>query len=132
MSRRRGSLDPGGKASSLASIIKNARLIWRLLTDGRISPWLKAIIPFTLLYLLSPIDLVPDIFLGLGQLDDLAIILLGIKLFLFLCPQGIVEQHLREMASIPGSYRVVEEEREEVPTSYIEAPYQVIEDEKED
>lgn len=132
MFRGRRSLDPGEKASSLANIIKNARLVWRLLTDGRVSPWLKAIVPFTLLYLLFPLDLAPDVFLGLGQVDDIAIILLGIKLFLLLCPKNIVEEHLREMASIPGSYRVVEEEREESPARYIEAPYQVIEDEKKD
>jgi uncharacterized membrane protein YkvA (DUF1232 family) len=36
--------------------------------------WL--VIGLTLVYLISPIDLIPDVFLGLGQVDDAAIILM--------------------------------------------------------
>ena len=76
---------------------------------------------------LFPIDILPDPILGLGQLDDIAVILLGVKLFIELCPQEIVRQHLRQMSSIPGSYRVVDEE----PPASIEVPYRVIEREEE-
>ncbi len=90
--------------------------------------------PATLLYFLFPIDFLPDPILGLGQLDDIAIILLGVKLFIELCPQEVVRHHLREMSSVSGSYRVVDEEpsQEPSPPLYIDAPYRVIEeDEKE-
>ena len=125
---KRGIKSAGKKAGVLAEIIKNAKLAWRLMVDPRVSPWLKAIPPATLLYLLFPIDFLPDPVLGLGQLDDIAVILLGVKLFIELCPQEIVRQHLRQMSSIPGSYRVVDEE----PPASIEVPYRIVgEDEQE-
>ncbi len=125
---KRGIKSVGEKAGALAEIIKNAKLVWRLMMDPRIPVWLKAIPPATLLYLLFPIDVLPDPLLGLGQLDDIAVILLGVKLFIELCPQEIVRQHLRQMSSIPGSYRVVGEE----PSASIEVPYRIVgEDEQE-
>lgn len=126
--------DLGETAGILASIIKNARLVWRLLWDPGVSSWLKTIPPATLLYLLFPFDFLPDLALGLGQLDDIAVILLGVKLFIELCPQEIVRRHLQEMSSVPGSYRVMDEDpsQEPSPSAYIDAPHRVIkEDEKE-
>ena len=32
----------------------------------------------TIIYVFSPIDIVPDLFLGLGQLDDLGVIVFGV------------------------------------------------------
>jgi uncharacterized membrane protein YkvA (DUF1232 family) len=122
------------KAGILAGIIKNARLVWRLLRDPDVPSSLKAIPPASLLYLLFPFDFLPDLALGLGQLDDIAIILLGLKLFIELCPQDIVRRHLREMSSVSGSYRVVDDEpsQKPSPSGYIDAPYRVIgEEEKE-
>ena len=121
-------------AGALASIIKNARLVWRLLRDPDVSSWLKTIPLATLLYLLFPIDFLPDPILGLGQLDDIAVILLGLKLFIELSPQEIVRRHLREMGSVSGSYRVVDEEPSQEPSLplYIDAPYHVIEEDEEE
>ncbi len=68
-------------------------LAWRLLLDSRIS-FINKIIPFlTVGYLISPLDLVPDVALGLGQLDDLAVLLIGLKLFVETCPPDIVAEH---------------------------------------
>jgi uncharacterized membrane protein YkvA (DUF1232 family) len=120
----------GEAAGILAEIIKNIKLIWRLLNDGRVPPWLKMVVPATLLYLLFPIDIIPDIVPGLGQLDDIAIILLGLKLFVEMCPEEIVRQHLDELASVASPWRIVEEDEtpEEEPFIYIEAPYQAKDD----
>jgi len=46
-------------------------------------------------YLILPTDLVPDFLPGLGQLDDLAVIAGGLKLFLRLCPPEVVREHVR-------------------------------------
>ena len=123
--------DVGETAGILASIIKNARLVWRLLRDSDVPSSLKVIPPATLLYLLFPIDFIPDPMLGLGQLDDIGVILLGLKLFIELSPQEVVRRHLREMTSVPGSYRVVDDDEEssQEPSSstYIDAPYHVVE-----
>ena len=134
MTKQGKASDLGETAGVLASIIKNARLVWRLLRDPDVSAWLKTIPLASLLYLLFPFDFIPDFALGLGQLDDIAVILLGLKLFIELSPQDIVRRHLREMGSVSGSYRVVDEEpsEEPSPSGYIEASYRVVEEGEEE
>lgn len=46
------------------------------LRDGlKLSPWwVKAVVALGVLYLLSPIDLIPDFIPVLGQLDDLVLL----------------------------------------------------------
>jgi uncharacterized membrane protein YkvA (DUF1232 family) len=108
--------DPRRTAGLMADILKQGRLILRLLGDRRVPVWPKLIIPATIVYIFSPIDLLADPILGLGQLDDLAVLLIGLKLFIELCPTAIVREHLESLASvIDGSYRVVEEEQEQRP-----------------
>jgi uncharacterized membrane protein YkvA (DUF1232 family) len=130
MANRKKVVQVGEVAGIWAEIIKNIKLIWRLLNDGRVSPWLKMIVPATLLYLLFPVDIIPDIAPGLGQLDDIAVILLGLKFFVEMCPEEIVRQHLDELASVVSPWRVVEEDEvsETGPSRYIEVPYQVADD----
>lgn len=106
--------DPAQAVGLLSEILKQGKLILRLLGDGRVSIWPKLIIPGTIAYILSPIDLLSDPILGLGQLDDIAVFLIGLKLFIELCPGEIVQEHLDSLSSvISSSYRVVKEEREE-------------------
>ena len=110
-----------------SGITRNLRLFWRLMWDKRVPLAPKLIVPGTLLYLILPIDLVPDPFLGLGYLDDITLILLGIALFLQLCPRTIVQQHLREIYSSAARQRATRHKPPE-EDAYIEAPYQVIDD----
>lgn len=114
-------------ANWLAEILRQARLIWRLWQDPRVPLWLKIIPPATLIYLFLPIDLLPDLFLGLGQLDDLVVILLGMRLFVALTPKEVVRQHLAELA---GRWRV-EKPPQPSPRSpeVIEGQYRVIDEE---
>jgi len=134
MANRKKVVQVGEAAGILAEIIKNIKLIWRLLNDRRVPSWLKMIVPATLLYLLFPIDIIPDIAPGLGQLDDIAVILLGLKFFVEMCPEEIVRQHLDELASVASPWRVVEEDEtpEAEPSRYIEAPYRVVDEEEEE
>ncbi len=107
-------------AGFLDEIINQIRLVWRLLTDRNVPVWVKFIPPLAILYLFSPIDLVPDPVLGLGQLDDLAVLLLGFKLFVEMCPGGVVQRHRDELAGskppvsegevVDASYRVLDDE----------------------
>lgn len=85
--------------SWIRELIRQARLAWRLFWDRRV-PWpTKLIPPAVLIYLLSPIDILPDFGLGLGQLDDIAVLLLGIKLFIELAPPEVVREHLRALGA---------------------------------
>ncbi|MEA3345563.1 MAG: DUF1232 domain-containing protein [Chloroflexota bacterium] len=115
--------DPIRSANWLAAVFRKARLVWRLWRDSRVPSWVKLIPPVILVYLFFPIDVVPDPLLGLGQLDDLAAIVLGLQLFIALSPQEVVRQHLAELA---GRWQVEEpSEGSEV----IEGEYQLIDEE---
>jgi uncharacterized membrane protein YkvA (DUF1232 family) len=117
--------DPGRTVGWLAETLKQGRLILRLLSDRRVPIWPKLIIPATAAYILSPIDILADPMLGLGQLDDVAVLIIGLKLFVELCPTDIVRQHLDELASVvEGSYRVVkqDEEKNDTPQTKLNAP----------
>lgn len=107
----------------MTEIVRYFRLVWRLLKDERISPWLKTVLPLAVAtYILLPIDLAPDVVPILGQLDDLAIILLAARLFIELCPPSIVQEHLQRMGSAPVNTTPDEE--------VIDVAYRVIEEEK--
>jgi uncharacterized membrane protein YkvA (DUF1232 family) len=117
--------DPERTVGWLAQMLKQGRLILRLMGDRRVSIWPKLIIPATVAYILSPIDILADPMLGLGQLDDVAVLFIGLKLFVELCPTDIVRQHLDELASVvEGSYRVVkqDEKQDSVPQAKLSAP----------
>src|SRR5947209_15683849 len=78
----------------MGQLIENGRLVLRLLQDSRVPSWIKVGIPvFVIIYFISPIDLIPDFIPGLGQLDDLGIILLGLTLIVRLSPQDVVNEH---------------------------------------
>ncbi len=107
---------------AILGIVRHSRLVWRLMADGRVPRGLKLLIPASLLYLLLPIDFVPDFIPVLGQLDDIAVILLALRLFLALCPRILVEEHLRHLSSAEAR------PSQESPGRYIEGSYRVRED----
>jgi uncharacterized membrane protein YkvA (DUF1232 family) len=57
-----------------------------------------------LIYVLSPIDLLPAFLLGplapIGALDDIGIILLALNLFIQVAPPDVVKEHQRELGSV--------------------------------
>ena len=65
--------------------------------DPRIPWYAKAVIVITVLYALSPIDLIPDFIPFFGYLDDLIIVPLGIALAIWLMPENVWEEY-REKA----------------------------------
>lgn len=117
---------PQARASLLADAIRQARLWWRLLWDERVPGWTKAVPVATVLYLLFPVDIVPDLFVGLGQLDDLAIFLLGMQAFVALAPAHVVAELRREL----GFAGVTQAggARAGPTTQTVDAPYRVVDD----
>ena len=74
------------------------RLVWALLRDGRVPAQQKLILAGIGAYLFLPIDLIPDFVPVLGQLDDLAVVLLGLDLFIRSAPADVVEEHLAKIS----------------------------------
>jgi uncharacterized membrane protein YkvA (DUF1232 family) len=84
----------------LRDFMLRVKLIFRLLGDRRVSPWLKIIPVAGIAYLLSPLDLIPDIALPIiGELDDAAILWLTNYLFIELCPPNVVQEHVKKLTS---------------------------------
>ena len=81
------------------------RLAFRLYRDPRVSSILKWVVPVVAaIYVISPVDLIPDFLLGLGQVDDLGV--LGLALFVTLslirrlAPRSVVSEHLSAMGRV--------------------------------
>ena len=102
-------------------------LVFRLMLDRRVPMRLKLIIPAAVLYLVSPIDLLPDIFPLLGHTDDLVVIILALASFLLMTPRNVLNEYLTGRPAdlsadsgtrdsrgnvIEGEYRHVEKEDE--------------------
>jgi uncharacterized membrane protein YkvA (DUF1232 family) len=77
----------------LKALWLEVRLTWRLLRDPRVPMWSKAIPVAAAIYVISPIDLIPGFILLLGQLDDLAIFVLGMRAFQHFAPDEVVAEH---------------------------------------
>ena len=86
--------------------VRELKLLRRLLLDERVPLWQKAIPVAAALYLVSPLDLIPDFLPLLGQLDDLAVLWGSLRLFRSLAPPALIEEHLAyvdgELVDAPG------------------------------
>jgi uncharacterized membrane protein YkvA (DUF1232 family) len=112
MTDRRPGYSPGVANVLLApGMWDNIRLSWRLARDARVAPLLKMIVPIVvLLYVVSPIDMIPDFLLGLGQMDDLGILgvalVLAVRLLPRIAPAEILDEHLSALGLRPETDRV--------------------------
>jgi uncharacterized membrane protein YkvA (DUF1232 family) len=111
--------DTNGIVEWISDAIRQIRLTWRLLFDDRVSGWLKLIPPLTLAYVLSPVDILPDVMLGFGQLDDIAVLLIGIKAFIELAPREVVREHLIALGARIEEWRVVNEDVPDVSETVV-------------
>ena len=73
------------------------RLYWRLLRDRRVPLWPKAALVGTLAYVVSPVDLIPDLVPIVGRIDDLTLLVLVGRAFVSWCPPDVVAEHLRAL-----------------------------------
>jgi uncharacterized membrane protein YkvA (DUF1232 family) len=76
-----------------------AKLFFRLIRDARVPLGPKMLLLLVLLYVVMPTDLLPDFLLGLGQVDDLLVVFVGLRLFLRLCPKEVVREHVQAIAA---------------------------------
>ena len=71
------------RLSLLWSLVKgDARLLWRAVRHPQSPGWLKFGTLGIALYLLSPIDVIPDVIPFIGVLDDIVLVPLAIRFLL--------------------------------------------------
>ena len=70
-------------------------LITRLFFDKDVSWKSRFILILTIIYVILPFDIIHDILPVIGQVDDLAAILIGMALFLISIPWPLINKHLK-------------------------------------
>jgi uncharacterized membrane protein YkvA (DUF1232 family) len=70
-----------------------------LAREPRIPLAVRAIPPGLILYLATPIDVIPDFIPVIGHIDDLLIVVIGIGLLLRFTPRYVLEEHVARLES---------------------------------
>ena len=74
------------------------KLYWRLFKDKRVPFRLKAMLIGSILYLLTPIDFIPELFtLLFGLIDDAVIMVLAFRYFIKWSPKDVVKEKILEI-----------------------------------
>jgi|YNPNPStandDraft_1061719.scaffolds.fasta_scaffold21457_2 uncharacterized membrane protein YkvA (DUF1232 family) len=107
----------------IGDLIRYLRLAWRLFKDRRVPIWLKSIPLLALVYLLWPLDLLTDLVPGLGQVDDLTLLLMSLVLFVSLCPAQLVTEY-------QGSGHALKPVDEPFDEQVIETTFRVVDDDR--
>ena len=81
-----------------------ASLYWSLFWDKR-APFLpKMVLSLAIIYLLSPIDLLPDFAIpGVGYIDDLVVLALASKYFIKAMPKELIAEKIDAIDRDSGS-----------------------------
>lgn len=89
--RNRKDLKKPGDGDFFRGIAEHLQLVWRLWKDPRVSPFLKILPLGSLVYLLSPLDII------IPLIDDIGVMWFFSYLFIELSPQDIVAEHRQEL-----------------------------------
>jgi uncharacterized membrane protein YkvA (DUF1232 family) len=76
---------------------KLIRLVGRLLRDSRVPMLGKIVFFLSCAYLIWPLDLIADFFFPIGEIDDSAVVLAGLKFLFHQTPPNILDEHLAEI-----------------------------------
>ena len=90
------------RPSLVRTLVSHVRLTMRLLREPGVPLLAKAFPVLAALYVISPLDFVPDVLPILGQLDDLSVILIVLEGFSRLCPSRAVDFHRSALAQGRG------------------------------
>jgi uncharacterized membrane protein YkvA (DUF1232 family) len=90
------------RPSLLRTLLTRLRLAARLLREPSVPLLVKSLVLVPAFYVLFPLDVLPDVFPILGQLDDLGVVLMVVEGFLKLCPVPALEFHRQSLeAGLP-------------------------------
>src|SRR5574341_795181 len=103
-SRRQRGWASAQQPGMLRALYEHTILTWRLLWDNRVGLLPKLIPVFAVIYAISPLDLLPAFIMGplapLGVVDDAALLLLALSLFVKACPPDVVHEYKRELGAL--------------------------------
>src|SRR5690242_3246462 len=92
--RRTMKLPLPGRLGLFRRAFSHVTLATRLLRERQVSIGLKALLVGAAAYVVLPFDLLPDFIPGIGQLDDLTVLVLAIEAVIAMAPQKLVDHHL--------------------------------------
>jgi len=97
------------EGSFFREVLQQVKLAYHLLLDPRVHPLTKLIPLVAAGYLLLPTDVIPDVIPILGQVDDVVVLMLGLRLFFEFAPPTVVQEHLQKLVQrVKGNWSVVE------------------------
>jgi len=96
--RKPGKFIVPAEGGAMRSLVRRLKLIGRLMTDSRVNILLKVLPLASLGYLILPADLIPVVPF-VSALDDVAILWIGSTLFVELCPDDVVKEHMQALDS---------------------------------
>ena len=83
----------------------------------KVSIWLKLPIILAIVYLISPLDIIPDFLRpGIGHLDDIIALIFGISIFINFLPKKILLELIKKTPKknqekhkvVDGKYKIIE------------------------
>jgi uncharacterized membrane protein YkvA (DUF1232 family) len=87
--------DPGQLSSynktPIGEVLLHLKLIYALINDRRVNPFLKLLPLAGIIYLIYPFDLIPML-LGVSAIDDIAVMWFFQYMFVELCPPNVVQE----------------------------------------
>ena len=101
--RRREKRESKGRLGSFLMFLPNlVILLGRLIKDSRVPTAEKALFAAAILYVISPLDFIPDVFPFIGQVDDLYVVALVLLRLINRTDESVVRRHW------PGGGDIVE------------------------
>lgn len=92
--KRREKSELKGRMRSFLMFLPNmVVLLGRLLKDARVPTAEKALFLAAIVYVISPLDLIPDVFPFIGQIDDLYMVALTLLRLVNRTDESVVRQH---------------------------------------
>lgn len=92
--KRREKSELKGRMRSFLMFLPNmVMLLGRLLKDARVPTAEKALFLAAIVYVISPLDFIPDVFPFIGQIDDLYVVALTLLRLVNRTDESVVRQH---------------------------------------
>lgn len=83
-----------GRMGNFLMFLPNmVKLLGRLLSDSRVATAEKALFVAAIVYVISPIDFIPDVFPFIGQVDDVYVVALTLLRLINRTDESVVRQH---------------------------------------